>query len=296
MKKMVGTRTIKAVVAIATVFAMLLTSLSIVCMAEAEDISATFDETNSKFVVSGEVEGLNGKQVTIMVLKPGSESYTSDSDILYIDQKAADGDTYSFDVPAAGIEAGQTAIAKVGGVGATPLSTILKNESTQPEEDETAKEAAEGLKDAVKATIALEDAVTPLSTEAPEGYTAVWTASQDGIINAAGKIQLPSKAKYPDGLDVTLTVTVSENDGDGVATETKTVHLDPVTYADLNSNDSIDMNDRLGVANGFLGLKTLTDSELYLVDVNGDGKLNVLDLDLIGQKFMSQITAFPVEE
>ena len=295
MKKMVGTRTIKAVVAIATVFAMLLTSLSIVCMAEAEDISATFDETNSKFVVSGEVEGLNGKQVTIMVLKPGSESYTSDSDILYIDQKAADGDTYSFDVPAAGIEAGQTAIAKVGGVGATPLSTILKNESTQPEEDETAKEAAEGLKDAVKATMALEDAVTPLSTEAPEGYTAVWTASQDGIINAAGKIQLPSKAKYPDGLDVTLTVTVSENDGEGVATETKTVHLDPVTYADLNNNLTVELDDQLSATFHFLGVDQLTDSQLYIVDVNGDGKVNVVDLDLIAKRAKQQIDVFPVE-
>lgn len=295
MKKMVGTRTIKAVVAIATVFAMLLTSLSIVCMAEAEDISATFDETNSKFVVSGEVEGLNGKQVTIMVLKPGSESYTSDSDILYIDQKAADGDTYSFDVPAAGIEAGQTAIAKVGGVGATPLSTILKNESTQPEEDETAKEAAEGLKDAVKATIALEDAVTPLSTEAPEGYTAVWTASQDGIINAAGKIQLPSKAKYPDGLDVTLTVTVSENDGDGVATETKTVHLDPVTYGDLNNNLTVELDDQLSATFHFLGVDQLTDSQLYIVDVNGDGKVNIVDLDLIAKRAKMQIDVFPVE-
>ena len=276
MKKMVGTRTIKAVVAIATVFAMLLTSLSIVCMAEAEDISATFDETNSKFVVSGEVEGLNGKQVTIMVLKPGSESYTSDSDILYIDQKAADGDTYSFDVPAA-------------------LSTILKNESTQPEEDETAKEAAEGLKDAVKATIALEDAVTPLSTEAPEGYTAVWTASQDGIINAAGKIQLPSKAKYPDGLDVTLTVTVSENDGEGVATETKTVHLDPVTYADLNNNLTVELDDQLSATFHFLGIDQLTDSQLYIVDVNGDGKVNVVDLDLIAKRAKQQIDVFPVE-
>ncbi len=68
-----------------------------------------------------------------------------------------------------------------------------------------------------------------------------------------------------------------------------------VYYGDLDMNGEITVTDLSGVMQAVVGTITLNDEQKKRADVNGDGKIDSLDVSLINQYIVKLIEKFPVE-
>lgn len=74
-----------------------------------------------------------------------------------------------------------------------------------------------------------------------------------------------------------------------------TIKKKTVYYGDLDMNGEITITDLSGVIQAVAGTITLNDEQKKRADVNGDGKIDSLDVSLINKYIVKLIDKFPVE-
>ncbi len=66
-------------------------------------------------------------------------------------------------------------------------------------------------------------------------------------------------------------------------------------YGDLSGNGAVDVNEAVMAMRFVLALNVLSHEQLAKSDINGDGRVDILDITSIMQKILGVIDDFPVE-